>query len=105
MNTFGDCCATVRDLACKGKEISMYAYALTGWLVTGALPMGGVASASLGWALPIIAAVMLLLLALLVVDTAWAAPRAWTCPRRGRLGGPRRPAAFDSVDYSSVSRV
>lgn len=76
----------------------MFASILTVWLVIGALPMGGVASTALGWALPLIAAVMLLLLALLAADTALARQsRSWTGRGRARLDKTRRPAAFHSA--------
>jgi hypothetical protein len=83
----------------------MHAFFLTTWLLTGALPVGGVGSAALVWALPLVAGLMLLLLALLAGDTAYARPsRGWTGLSR-RLAPSRRPASFHSTGCACTTRA
>jgi hypothetical protein len=84
----------------------MHAFILTGWLAIGALPLGGVASGALVWALPLIATVMILLLALLAGDTALARPtRSWKGLGRRGLDRSGRPANLSSAGCACTTHA
>jgi hypothetical protein len=68
MNILGDCWAQASRLACKRKEIQMLHLAAS--FVVGALPVGGVVATWSAWPFPVIGFLMILLLVLLVADSA-----------------------------------